>query len=237
MRVAMNTRTDRRTFVRSAPDRRGRGAAGADRGMERRAEGAAGQRGGLAQGVASGEPGERTRSRCGRGSTGSTARATSATRSPATRLRKVVASAQVRGRGRRDFTVHQRVSGRPHARRGVLLPLRHRAADSRRSGASGPRGRPARARPVRIALLLLPGVHRRLLHRPRRPRRSRTSTSSCASATTSTSRRTPTGSRNAPVRTDDAAADGEAQTLAEYRRKYTLYHTDERLLEVRRQSR
>jgi alkaline phosphatase D len=42
-------------------------------------------------------------------------------------------------------------------------------------------------------------------------------------------------SRNAPVRSDDAAADGEAQTLAEYRRKYTLYHTDERLLEVRRQ--
>ncbi|HET8755152.1 MAG TPA: alkaline phosphatase D family protein [Solirubrobacteraceae bacterium] len=42
-------------------------------------------------------------------------------------------------------------------------------------------------------------------------------------------------SRNAPVRADDAAADGEAQTLAEYRRKYSLYHTDERLLEVRRQ--
>jgi alkaline phosphatase D len=42
-------------------------------------------------------------------------------------------------------------------------------------------------------------------------------------------------SRNAPVRADDSAADGEAQTLDEYRRKYTLYHTDEHLLEVRRQ--
>jgi alkaline phosphatase D len=42
-------------------------------------------------------------------------------------------------------------------------------------------------------------------------------------------------SRNAPVRQDDAAADGEAQTLDEYRRKYSLYHSDERLLEVRRQ--
>jgi alkaline phosphatase D len=42
-------------------------------------------------------------------------------------------------------------------------------------------------------------------------------------------------SRNAPVRSDDSAADGEAQTLDEYRRKYSLYHTDERLLEVRRQ--
>ena len=31
------------------------------------------------------------------------------------------------------------------------------------------------------------------------------------------------------------ARDGEAQTLDEYRRKYSLYHTDERLLEVRRQ--
>ena len=37
------------------------------------------------------------------------------------------------------------------------------------------------------------------------------------------------------MREDDAAADGEAQTLDEYRRKYSLYHTDERLLEVRRQ--
>jgi alkaline phosphatase D len=42
-------------------------------------------------------------------------------------------------------------------------------------------------------------------------------------------------SRNAPVRADDSAPDGEAQTLDDYRRKYTLYHTDEHLLEVRRQ--
>src|SRR3954452_2147147 len=37
------------------------------------------------------------------------------------------------------------------------------------------------------------------------------------------------------VRPDDSAPiDGEAQTLDEYRRKYTLYHTDPHLLEVRR---
>src|SRR3954469_438732 len=39
-----------------------------------------------------------------------------------------------------------------------------------------------------------------------------------------------------PVRPDDSVpVDGEAQTLAEYRAKYTLYHTDPHLLEVRRQ--
>src|SRR3954469_12501884 len=38
-----------------------------------------------------------------------------------------------------------------------------------------------------------------------------------------------------PIRPDASAADGEAQTLAEYRAKYTLYHTDPHLLEVRRQ--
>jgi alkaline phosphatase D len=41
-------------------------------------------------------------------------------------------------------------------------------------------------------------------------------------------------SRNAPVRGDATAPDGETQTLDEYRRKYGLYHTDPRLLEVRR---
>src|SRR3954470_22867304 len=39
-----------------------------------------------------------------------------------------------------------------------------------------------------------------------------------------------------PVRPDGSVpADGEAQTLAEYRAKYSLYHTDPHLLEVRRQ--
>ncbi len=41
-------------------------------------------------------------------------------------------------------------------------------------------------------------------------------------------------SRNQPVRQDTTAPDGETQTLAEYRAKYGLYHTDPRLLEVRR---
>jgi alkaline phosphatase D len=36
------------------------------------------------------------------------------------------------------------------------------------------------------------------------------------------------------VRADDSAADGEAQTLDEYRRKYSLYHSDANLREVRR---
>jgi len=42
-----------------------------------------------------------------------------------------------------------------------------------------------------------------------------------------------TASRNPPVRTDDSAPDGEAQTLDDYRRKYALYHTDPNLLAVR----
>lgn len=37
-----------------------------------------------------------------------------------------------------------------------------------------------------------------------------------------------------PVREDNTAPDGETQTLDEYRRKYSLHHTDENLLEVRR---
>ena len=42
-----------------------------------------------------------------------------------------------------------------------------------------------------------------------------------------------TASRNPPVRTDDSASDGEAQTLEDYRRKYALYQTDPNLLAVR----
>jgi alkaline phosphatase D len=41
-------------------------------------------------------------------------------------------------------------------------------------------------------------------------------------------------SRSAPVRKDETAPDGETQTLAEYRAKYALYHTDPNLIEVRR---
>jgi alkaline phosphatase D len=37
-----------------------------------------------------------------------------------------------------------------------------------------------------------------------------------------------------PVRPNDAAPDGEAQTLGDYRRTYALHHTDPNLLEVRR---
>jgi alkaline phosphatase D len=36
------------------------------------------------------------------------------------------------------------------------------------------------------------------------------------------------------IRSDTTAPDGETQTLAEYRAKYSLYHTDPQLLEVRR---
>ena len=41
-------------------------------------------------------------------------------------------------------------------------------------------------------------------------------------------------SASQPVRTDQTAPDGETQTLAEYRAKYGLYHTDPNLIEVRR---
>jgi phosphodiesterase/alkaline phosphatase D-like protein len=36
------------------------------------------------------------------------------------------------------------------------------------------------------------------------------------------------------VRSDTTAPDGETQTLAEYRAKYALYHSDEHLREIRR---
>ncbi|MDX6555367.1 MAG: alkaline phosphatase [Miltoncostaeaceae bacterium] len=39
--------------------------------------------------------------------------------------------------------------------------------------------------------------------------------------------------RNPPVRADDSAGGGEAQTLDEYRRKYALYHSDPHLLAMR----
>jgi alkaline phosphatase D len=43
-----------------------------------------------------------------------------------------------------------------------------------------------------------------------------------------------TASRNQPVRADDSVpTDGEAQTLADYRAKYTWYHTDPNLIAVR----
>lgn len=40
-------------------------------------------------------------------------------------------------------------------------------------------------------------------------------------------------SASQPVRSDTTAPDGETQTLAEYRAKYSLYHTDPNLIEVR----
>ena len=43
-----------------------------------------------------------------------------------------------------------------------------------------------------------------------------------------------TGTSIPAVRKDSSAADGEVQTLAEYRRKYATYHADAHLLEVRR---
>ena len=118
---------------------------------------------------------------------------------------------------------------RPEAGRGVPLPLRHAGrALGRRALPHDRSARLARARADR--LLLLPGVHRRLLPRARGPgeagRRPR-----------HLPRRLHLreGVRDRRCGPDDSVpVDGEAQTLAEYRAKYSLYHTDPHLLEVRR---
>ena len=205
--------------------------------MERRPEGAAGHRGGLRPGRRLGRAGDRRdhavdaplrRERLG---------PTSATRSRATPAsRSVVASGTAAADAAADFTVHQRVSG------SVLEPGEEYYYRFTTAIGSSPVGRFRTRAPGRLErdgahrLLLLPGVHRRLLRRPPRPRRA--------------GRRPRRLPRRLHLRAglrldrlaqragahDDSAADGEAQTLAEYRRKYTLYHTDANLLAAVRQT-
>ena len=231
----MTKRIDRRTFVRSAL------TAGAGMLLAPTAGWSAAQRarlateGAFAQGVASGEPATDAITLWTRleGLTTSGNVGYEVARDPG--FAQVVASGTAAADAAADFTVHQRVSGVLAARRGVLLPLHAPRRPRRRWGASAPPVRPARARPCASpsspARSSSPASTPPTATSPRR-----TSTSSSASATTSTSR--PSRRRARPTRRsaqDDSAADGEAQTLAEYRRKYSLYHTDANLLEVRRQ--
>ena len=202
--------------------------------MERRLSGRASPReGAFAQGVASGEPAHR-RDHALDAPGGRERPGNVGSRSRAIRLREVVSSGTAVADAAADFTVHQRVSG-------VLAPgeeyyYRFSTARPRRpSGASAPPVRPARRETVRIAFFscqeFIAGfyaAHRDLaaqdvdlvvclgdyIYEQAFARRARPT------------RRSATTTRR---------ADGEAQTLAEYRRKYSLYHTDANLLEVRRQ--
>ena len=230
----MSKRIDRRTFVRSAL------TAGAGVLLAPSAGWSAAQKarlateGAFAQGVASGEP------------------ATDAI-TLWTRLDGVTASANVgyevardagfaqgrrerNGGGRRRGRLHRppaRERRLPRAGRAVLLPLQDRGRLVAGRALSHRRGRPARARRCGS-----PSSPARSSSRASTPPTAtsprRTSTSSSASATTSTSRPSPRRARPTRPRADDSAADGEAQTLAEYRRKYSLYHSDANLREVRR---
>ena len=164
---------------------------------------------------------------------GSSARAAYRSRSRATRTS---ARDLPPGRGGRR---RERVLGPPPRQHSVLAPgeqyfYRFYTCDENSPVGRFRTARPADSRePVRIGVLLLPGLRGRLLHRARRAgRASPTSTSSSASATTSTSSSSTRGRAAGPT---GANGDGEVQTLDEYRAKYALYHSDPRLLEVRRQ--
>ena len=143
-----------------------------------------------------GRPDARGRSRCGRASTRRRRRDRPVELEVATdkNFRHVVA--RKRRRPARPSTTRQGARHRPQGPRGVLLPLRHRRPTAP-SAASAPRCRPTPAAGD-VRVLLLPGLHARLLQRARRDGRRATSTSSSASATTSTTRPT-TRSRTAPA--------------------------------------
>jgi alkaline phosphatase D len=235
MRVAMSKRIDRRTFVRSAL------TAGAGVLLAPTAGWSAAQRarltteGAFAQGVASGEPATDAITLWTRLSgVGSTANVGyEVARDPG--FAQVVASGTAAADAAADFTVHQRVSG-AFLQPGAEYFYRFTTASD-----SSPVGRFRTARPagssetVRIAFFscqeFIAGfyaAHRDLAAQD-------VDLVVCLGDYIYEQAYASTGSPNQPVRTDDSAADGEAQTLEEYRRKYTLYHTDENLREVRRQ--
>jgi alkaline phosphatase D len=233
MRVAMDTRTDRRTFVRSAL------TAGAGVLLAPTAAWSAAQRarlateGAFAQGVASGEPATNAITLWTRLS-GVSASANVGYEVARDRgFAKVVASGAAAADAAADFTVHQRVNG------SVLEPGEEYYYRFTTAKGSSPVGRFRTARPagssatVRIAFFscqeFIAGyyaTHRDLAAQD-------VDLVVCLGDYIYEQAYASTGSPNPPVRTDDSAADGEAQTLAEYRRKYTLYHTDENLRAVR----
>ena len=184
----------------------------------------------FAQGVASGQQRARTAARCGPSSTGSSARSACRSRSAATRTSARCSTARTSPpTPSAGFAVHHRAEHPVLAPgRAVLLPLLHVRRELARSAASAPRARPTRR--SRCASGSSPA---------RRSRRASTPPHA--------------GLANEPdldlvVCLGDYIYErlvlrgpahrtrcGNVQTLDEYRRKYALYHTDQRLLEVRRQ--
>jgi alkaline phosphatase D len=235
MGLAMSKPIDRRTFVRSAL------TAGAGVLLAPTAAWSAAQKarlateGAFAQGVASGEPATNAITLWTRLS-GVSASANVGYEVARDRgFAKVVASGTAAADAAADFTVHQRVSG------SVLEPGEEYFYRFTTAKAASPVGRFRTARPagssetVRIAFFscqeFIAGfyaAHRDLAAQD-------VDLVVCLGDYIYEQAYASTGSPNPPVRTDDSAADGEAQTLDEYRRKYTLYHSDENLREVRRQ--
>jgi alkaline phosphatase D len=235
MRVAMSTRMDRRTFVRSAL------TAGAGALLVPTAAWSAAQRarlagdGAFAQGVASGEPATSAITLWTRleGLTSSGNVGYEVARDPA--FAQVVSSGTALADAAADFTVHQRVSG------SFLAPGEEYFYRFHTAAAESPVGRFRTARPagssetVRIAFFscqeFIAGfyaAHRDLAAQD-------VDLVVCLGDYIYEQAFASTGSPNPPVRADDSAPDGEAQTLDEYRRKYSLYHSDANLREVRRQ--
>ena len=231
----MSKRIDRRTFVRSAL------TAGAGVLLAPSAGWSAAQRarlateGAFAQGVASGEPATDAITLWTRlaGVTASANVGYEVARDKG--FANVVASGTAAADAAADYTVHQRVSG------AFLKPGEEYYYRFTTAAASSPVGRFRTARPagssetVRIAFFscqeFIAGyyaAHRDLAAQD-------VDLVVCLGDYIYEQAYASTGSPNPPVRADDSAADGEAQTLAEYRRKYSLYHSDANLREVRRQ--
>jgi alkaline phosphatase D len=231
----MNEPIDRRTFVRGAL------TAGAGALLVPTAAWSAAQKaqlateGSFAQGVASGEPATTAITLWTRldGVTASANVGYEVARDPG--FAKIVASGTAAADAAADFTVHQRVSG------SFLAPGEQYYYRFRTAEQSSPVGRFRTARPagsretVRIAFFscqeFIAGyyaAHRDLASQD-------VDLVVCLGDYIYEQAYASTGSPNPPVRDDNSAPDGETQTLAEYRRKYSLYHTDANLREVRRQ--
>jgi alkaline phosphatase D len=235
MAVAMNRNMDRRTFVRSALLASAGALLTPTAAWTAAQRGAIATEGSFAQGVAAGEPTTNaitlwTRL-AGVSATGNVGYEVARDPGFATVLAGGTAAADAAA----DFTVHQRVSG------GFLEPGEEYYYRFHTTGESSPVGRFRTARPagsretVRIAFFscqeFIAGfyaAHRDLAAQD-------VDLVVCLGDYIYEQAFASTDSVNAPVREDDSAADGEAQTLDEYRRKYTLYHSDANLREVRRQ--
>ena len=230
----MSKRIDRRTFVRSAL------TAGAGVLLAPSAGWSAAQKarlateGAFAQGIASGEPATNAITLWTRldGVSASANVGYEVARDAG--FANVIASGTAAADAAADFTVHQRVSG------ALLKPGEQYYYRFTTAADASPVGRFRTARPagssetVRIAFFscqeFIAGfyaAHRDLAEQD-------VDLVVCLGDYIYEQAFASTGSTNAPVREDDSAADGEAQTLDEYRRKYSLYHADANLREVRR---